>query len=153
MKDEEIKAAERKGTPVHVPTVFGAVTVSYKVDGVDKGLKLDGATIADIFLGKIKNVERPGDRQAQQRREPARHVHHGLPPLRRVRHDEALHEFLTDYCPRGRAAPASTRRSSGRPAPAPRATTASRRCIKQTDGAVGYVEQAYALQNNFTFAS
>ena len=26
-------------------------------------------------------------------------------------------------------------------------------CIKQTDGAVGYVEQAYALQNNFTYAS
>ena len=25
--------------------------------------------------------------------------------------------------------------------------------VKQTDGAVGYVEQAYALQNNFTYAS
>src|ERR1700704_4276469 len=53
MKDDEIKAAEKKGTPVHVPTVLGAVTVSYNVNGVDKGLKLDGATIADIFLGKI----------------------------------------------------------------------------------------------------
>src|SRR4051794_6092307 len=53
MKDDEIKAAEKKGTPVHVPTVLGAVTVSYNVQGVDKGLKLDGATIADIFLGKV----------------------------------------------------------------------------------------------------
>jgi phosphate transport system substrate-binding protein len=26
-------------------------------------------------------------------------------------------------------------------------------CVKQTDGAVGYVEQAYALQNNFTTAA
>jgi phosphate transport system substrate-binding protein len=26
-------------------------------------------------------------------------------------------------------------------------------CVKQNDGAVGYVEQAYALANNFTFAS
>src|SRR5204862_6818132 len=25
--------------------------------------------------------------------------------------------------------------------------------VKQTDGAIGYVEEAYALQNNFTFAS
>jgi phosphate transport system substrate-binding protein len=25
-------------------------------------------------------------------------------------------------------------------------------CVKQNDGAVGYVEQAYALANNFTFA-
>ena len=27
-----------------------------------------------------------------------------------------------------------------------------RRAVKQTEGAVGYVEQAYALQNDFTFA-
>jgi phosphate transport system substrate-binding protein len=26
-------------------------------------------------------------------------------------------------------------------------------CVKQTDGAVGYVEQAFALQNNFTTAA
>ena len=39
--------------------MFGAVTVSYNVEGVDKGLKLDGATIADIFLGKIKKWNDP----------------------------------------------------------------------------------------------
>src|SRR2546430_3594820 len=54
MKDTEVAAAQKKGTPVHVPTVFGAITVSYNVSGVDKGLKLDGATIANIFLGKVK---------------------------------------------------------------------------------------------------
>src|SRR5919199_2119772 len=42
MTDDELKAASKKGTPVHVPTVFGAVTVSYNVQGVQKGLKLDG---------------------------------------------------------------------------------------------------------------
>src|SRR3954470_13834094 len=40
MKDEEITAA-KKGSPVHVPTVLGAVTISYNVEGLDKGLKLD----------------------------------------------------------------------------------------------------------------
>src|SRR4051794_27210596 len=59
MKPEEIKAAEAKGTPVHVPAAFGAVTVAYNVSGVDKGLKLDGTTIADIFLGKIKKWNDP----------------------------------------------------------------------------------------------
>src|SRR5262245_18571497 len=53
MKDDEITAAQKKGEPVHVPTVLGAVTVAYNVSGVDKGLKLDGETVADIFLGKI----------------------------------------------------------------------------------------------------
>src|SRR5436190_18954531 len=52
MKDEEVKAV-KKGTPVHVPTVFGAITISYNLPGVAKGLKLDGATAANIFLGKI----------------------------------------------------------------------------------------------------
>src|SRR3954471_3195142 len=54
MEDSEVKAAEKKGQPVHIPSVFGAVTVSYNVQGVDKGLKLDGKTVADIFLGNIK---------------------------------------------------------------------------------------------------
>ncbi len=50
---------KKKGEPVHIPTVLGAVTVSYNVAGLDKGLKLDGATVADIFLGKIKKWNDP----------------------------------------------------------------------------------------------
>src|SRR4051794_17496074 len=38
MKDEEIAAAKAKGDPVHIPTVLGAVTVSYNLDGVKSGL-------------------------------------------------------------------------------------------------------------------
>src|SRR6478609_2011238 len=49
----EVRAAEKKGTPVHVPTVWGAVTVSYNVSGLGPGLRLDGTTVADIFLGRI----------------------------------------------------------------------------------------------------
>src|SRR4051812_49765077 len=59
MTDDELKAAQAKGTPVHVPTVLGAVTISYNVQGVGKGLKLDGATAADIFLGKVKTWNDP----------------------------------------------------------------------------------------------
>src|SRR3954468_11656932 len=59
MKDEEIAAAEKKGDPVHVPTVMGAVTVSYNLSGVKSGIRLDGGTIADIFLGKVKKWNDP----------------------------------------------------------------------------------------------
>src|SRR4029079_11966405 len=59
MTDDELKAAQAKGRPVHVPTVLGAVTVSYNVQGVKSGLKLDGATIADIFLGTVKTWNDP----------------------------------------------------------------------------------------------
>src|SRR5204862_6761298 len=54
MEDSEVKAAEKNGQPVHVPTAFGAITVSYNLSGVKSGLKLDGPTIANIFLGKMK---------------------------------------------------------------------------------------------------
>src|SRR5215212_7192533 len=59
MEDSELQAAQKKGDPVHVPTVFGAVTIAYNVSGVDKGMKLDGATAADIFLGKVKKWDDP----------------------------------------------------------------------------------------------
>lgn len=42
-------------TAVEIPTVLGGVVVAYNVSGLKSGLKLDGTTVADIFLGKIKN--------------------------------------------------------------------------------------------------
>src|SRR5947199_10385754 len=52
-------AAKKKGDPVQIPTVLGAITVSYNLSGVKAGMKLDGKTIADIFLGKVKTWNDP----------------------------------------------------------------------------------------------
>src|ERR1051326_2989820 len=41
------------GKLLYLPTVAGAVVVTYNLPGSPK-LKLDGSTMADIFLGKIK---------------------------------------------------------------------------------------------------
>ena len=43
-----------KGPVLQFPIAFGAITVSYNLSGVKSGIKLDGTTLADIFLGKIK---------------------------------------------------------------------------------------------------
>jgi phosphate transport system substrate-binding protein len=59
MDDDEIKAAAKKGEIVHVPTFFGAVTASYNVKGIETGLKLDGETLANIFLGDVKTWNDP----------------------------------------------------------------------------------------------
>src|SRR5438094_3504277 len=48
----EDRGTIKKGDPVQIPTAFGAITVSYNLDGVGSGLKLDGATVTDILLGK-----------------------------------------------------------------------------------------------------
>ncbi|MFL5766462.1 MAG: phosphate ABC transporter substrate-binding protein PstS, partial [Actinomycetota bacterium] len=44
---------------VEVPTVLGGVVFGYNVPGLDTGLKLDGTTAADIFLGNITNWNDP----------------------------------------------------------------------------------------------
>ena len=53
MKDDELAKA-RGGPVLHVPTVIGAVALIYNVPEIQGQLKLDGPTVADIFLGRIK---------------------------------------------------------------------------------------------------
>lgn len=48
----EKKMAELSGPVIHIPTALGAVVVAYNLLGVSE-LKLDAATLVDIFLGKI----------------------------------------------------------------------------------------------------
>ena len=57
LTDEELKAAP--GKLLHIPTVMGAVVVTYNLPGVAKGLKLTSEDVADIFLGKITKWNDP----------------------------------------------------------------------------------------------
>jgi phosphate transport system substrate-binding protein len=153
MDDSEVKAAQKKGEPVHVPSVFGAVTVAYKVSGVDKGLKLDGPTVANIFLGKIKKWDDPAIKSqnpdVQLPGTPIEVVH---------RSDESgttklFTTFLAAYSPEWKNGPGvdkSVKWPTGTGAKGNNGVAAG---IQQTDGAIGYVELAYALQNNFTTAA
>jgi len=50
MSDAQLKSA--KGKILHLPVVAGAVVIVYNLPGVN-GLKLDGPTLANIYLGKI----------------------------------------------------------------------------------------------------
>jgi phosphate transport system substrate-binding protein len=51
MSDEQLRAAP--GPIMHVPTVMGAVVMTYNVEGVKTGLRLTPEIIADIFTGRI----------------------------------------------------------------------------------------------------
>src|SRR6266536_1438431 len=51
MKDEELKAAP--GEILHIPTVLGAVVVTYNLPSVTTDLKLTPDAIAGIYLGKV----------------------------------------------------------------------------------------------------
>jgi phosphate transport system substrate-binding protein len=57
MKDEDLKAAP--GEILHVPTVLGAVVMTYNLAGVAQPLRFTPDVIADIFLGKLKKWNDP----------------------------------------------------------------------------------------------
>ena len=57
MKDEELKAAP--GEILHIPTVLGAVVVTYNVPSLKTDLKLTSDSISGIYLGKITKWNDP----------------------------------------------------------------------------------------------
>ena len=152
MTDEELAAAEKKGEPVHIPTVFGAVTVSYNVDGVDKGLKLDGATVAGMFLGKVEKWNDPAI--------AAQNDGVDLPDEDITvchRSDESgttklFTTFLAAYSPEWESGPGVDKTVKWPTGTGAKGNDGVAACIQQNPGAVGYVEEAYALQNDFATA-
>jgi phosphate transport system substrate-binding protein len=57
MSDADLKAASSE--IVHIPTVLGAVVVTYNVASITQPLRLSPEVVADIFLGKIKKWDDP----------------------------------------------------------------------------------------------
>jgi len=152
MTDEEVAAAKKKGEPVHVPTVFGAVTVSYNAEGIDKGLKLDGATVADIFLGKVKKWN---DAAIAKQNSGAKLPDQDITVCHRS--DESgttklFTTFLAAYSPEWKKGPGVDKTVKWPTGTGAKGNDGVAACVKQNQGGVGYVEQAFALQNNFKTA-
>ena len=59
MNDEQLQAAGGADAVVHIPVTLGAVAITYNVPGVQDPIKLDGATLGDIFLGTITSWSDP----------------------------------------------------------------------------------------------
>ncbi|WP_337861672.1 phosphate ABC transporter substrate-binding protein PstS [Nitrososphaera sp.] len=61
--DAPLSQAQRDALPapaVHIPETIGSVVAAYNVPGINqKGLKLSGPVLADIFLGKITRWDDP----------------------------------------------------------------------------------------------
>src|SRR4051794_3880398 len=146
------RKALKKGPAVQIPMFFGAITVSYNVNGLDKGLKLDGPTVADIFLGKIKTwndpaiaklnsgVKLPGSKITVVHRSDESGTTKGFTT------------FLAAYSKEWETSVGVDKTVKWPTGTGAKGNDGVAAAVKQTDGAVGYVEEAYALQNNFTTA-
>jgi phosphate transport system substrate-binding protein len=159
LKDSEIAAAAAKGEPVEIPTTFGAVVVAYNLTGLAAPLKMTPDVIAGIFDGKITKwndaaiaavnagVTLPATEISVVHRSDGSGT------------TSIFTTYLTAVSPDwvtivGGGDPT---KSAGKTVEWPTGLGASgnegvTQGINQTDGGVGYIELAYALQNKIPFA-
>jgi phosphate transport system substrate-binding protein len=151
----QIGLTEKNGGPtVHVPVAFGAITVSYHIPGVKSGLRLNGGTIANIYLGKITKWN---DAAIKKLNPKVKLPDLAITVYRRAESSGTTAGF-TLFLSKYSSEWAAKAGPPGNTAKWPVGTGAQGNAgvaagVKQRVGAIGYVEQAYAVQNKFTFAA
>ncbi len=150
MTDEQLKSA--KGTILHIPMVAGAVAVTYNLSG-NPALNLSGDVLADIFLGRITRWNDP--------RLQAENPDVALPTEEIIvvhRSDgSGTTNIFTDYLSKVSAdwknsvgAGTSVNWPTGLGGKGNEGVAGE---VKQNRNAIGYVELAYAIQNNLPVAA
>jgi phosphate transport system substrate-binding protein len=154
LKAPEEAALAKNGSPaVQIPMFLGAITISYNVPGLATGLKLNAKVAGDIFLGKVKTWS---DAEIKALNPTITLPSTAITVIHRSDSSGTTAGFtgwLAATNPEW-----EKKVGSGKDVPWPTGTGAKGNAgvagaIQQTTGAVGYVEQAYALQHNFTYAS
>lgn len=154
--DPALKAEDKKGMKGEVlqfPVAFGAITVSYNLPGIKSGLKLDGPTLANIFSGKIKTWNDPAIKALNSG------VNLPSSAITVVHRSDSsgttagFTTYLSDVSPSWKSSIGSDKDVKWPVGTGAAKNSGVAAAVKQTAGAVGYVEQAYALENNFTYAA
>ena len=153
--DAPLKESERELAPgtLHIPEAIGGVVVAYNIPEIpNKGLKLTGDEIADIFLGKITKWNDPKIK--------AHNPDLNLPNKEIVvahRSDGSGTTFVfTDYLVA--VSPEWDEKvGKGKSVPWPVGLAAAGNegvagIIKSTEYSIGYIELAYAFQTGMSYA-
>jgi phosphate transport system substrate-binding protein len=151
MTDEQLRAAP--GPLLHIPTVLGAVVVTYNVPGVEPGLRLTPDVLADIFLGQVTRWD---DARLAQANPDLALPDTAIAVVHRSDGSGTTNIF-TDYL--SVVSPAWQQRvGKGTSVNWPvglggKGNEGVTGQVKQTPGAIGYVELAYAAQNKLPYAA
>jgi phosphate transport system substrate-binding protein len=149
MKDDQIAAMKIK--PLHFPTVLGGVVLTYNIPGVTQDLKFTPDLISEIFMGKITSWN---DAKIAQENPGVKLPNNDILVVHRSDGSGTTFVF-TDYLSKvspewkskvGANTTVSWPTGSGQ---AQNAGVAG--MVKQTPGAIGYVELIYALQNHMAY--
>ena len=151
MSDAELAAA--KGGPiVEIPTCLGADVVTYNIPGYSGKLKLDGDTLAKIYLGTVKDWSDPAiaaDNGGTALPAGAIQVVH--------RSDSSGTSFIfTSYLAAVNAdwknGPGANKAPNWPVGQGASGNAGVAGQVKSTPFSIGYIEIAYAIQNSLPFA-
>lgn len=155
MTDQQLAEAKtkQKSEVLHIPTVLGAVAITYNVPGVGQGLKLTGELVAEIFLGDVRKWNDPKiiainpDKQLPNQSILVAHRSDG----------SGTTAIFTDYLTKVSkkwaqkvGSGTSVRWPVGLAGKGNEGVTG---LIKQSPGAIWYVELAYAVKNKLPYAA
>lgn len=154
MTDSDI--AKAKGPIVQVPLVQAPVVPAYNLPGIKTGLNFDGETLGKLFAGKITTWNDP----AIAKLNPGVNLP-SLPVAIAHRSDGSgttyiWTDFLTKESPTWVTALGGATTSVGKTVAWPtgiggKGNEGVSGAINQTQGGLGYVELAYALEQNITY--
>ncbi len=150
LSDAELKAASSE--LLHIPTVMGAVVVTYNIPGVTKGLRLSPATLSEIFLGKITKwndaklaKDNPGKKLPDA---PIVVVHRtdgsGTTSI--------FTSYLNEVSPEWKTAVGTGTAVRWPVGLGGKGNEGVAGLVKNTKNAIGYVELAYATENKLAYA-
>jgi phosphate transport system substrate-binding protein len=150
MKDEDLKGAPAE--ILHIPTVLGAVVLTYNLEGVKQPLRFSPDVVADIFLGKVKTWD---DARLKADNPGVSLPAAALTPVYRS-DGSGTSAVFTDYLSKVSAewkaqvgAGTSPKWPTGLGAKGNEGVTGQ---VKATPNTIGYVELAYAVQNRLPAA-
>jgi len=150
MTEEQLKKAT---APVlHVPTVLGAVVITYNIKGIESGLKFNGELIADIFLGKVTKWNDPKIVKLN----PKAKLSGDILVVHRA-DGSGTTSIFTDYLAKV-SSDWKTKVGSGTAVNWPtglggKGNEGVAGSVKQSVGAIGYVELIYAENNKLPYAT
>jgi phosphate transport system substrate-binding protein len=154
--DPKLKASDKakmKGAVLQFPVAAGAITVSYNLSGVKSGLKLDGPTVSKIFQGQIKTWNDPAIKALNpgiSLPSSAITVVHRSDSSGTT---QGFTTWLADTDPSWKSSVGAGKDVKWPTGTGAKGNSGVAAVVHQTSGAIGYVEQAYALENGFTYAA
>ncbi len=151
MTNEQIYSA---GFPIlHLPTVLGGVVPSYNIPGVNEQLRFTGKLLADIFLGKVTNWNNAEIRQLNP---GINFPNMDITVVHRSDGSGTNYiwcDYLSKVSPEFKKTVGVSTSVNWPAGVGGKGNEGVSGLVKQTPGAIGYVELIYALQNKISYGS